>query len=94
MKEIISRIRTWFTAHRESDSERRLRELQDEAARVINIRELTEAPHHYREKYGVFLQGNLIAVYDEPSKELLDHLLRMRKMYVEFWGPVDKYVVK
>lgn len=91
MKKIIHQIKKWFGEREADQKEVRLRALHAESVRIVNIHELSVSGET---KYGVFLDGNLIDVYDTPSQALLDRLLALRKMYVEFWGPYEKYQVK
>lgn len=93
MKKILQSINKWWDDKRSKKQESAISALNAEAVRVINIKEVTVNPGG-AVKYGVFLSGNLVALYDTPSEELLAHLLQLRKMYVGFWQPEAVYKVR
>lgn len=90
MKAIMQIIREWLSGHKTRVKERATQVLQAEAVRLINIQEVTVVADG-SVKYGLFLSGNLVALYDEPTEEVLARLLELRRMYVDFWGPDKVY---
>lgn len=90
MKAIMQIIREWLSGHKTGVKERAMQALQAEAVRLINLQEVTVVADG-SVKYGLFLSGNLVALYDAPTEEVLARLLELRKMYVDFWGPDKVY---
>ena len=90
MKAIMQIIRGWLSGHKTGVKERAMQALQAEAVRLINIQEVRIVADG-SVKYGLFLSGNLVALYDAPTEEVLSHLLELRRMYVAFWGPDKVY---
>lgn len=90
MKAIMQIIREWLSGHKTGRREHARQALQAEAVRLINIQEVTVVADG-SVKYGLFLSGNLVALYDAPTEEVLARLLELRKMYVDSWDPDKVY---
>ena len=83
MVQIIQTLKNFFEKSKVSHAERLKKELQAEACRLINIKEV------YIENgepvYGLFLGENIIDFYPDLAPEMLTRMMALRSMYVKMW---------
>lgn len=70
-------------------------ELRDEAANLINIREMVRDVDGEEKRYKVIcLNGCVVYVDGWEDKSIADKLIEIRNNYCEFWGPHPTFELK